>query len=79
MWLYEKHPKNNSAVILETIELMLEGGKRGGRDWTTFFAEGTFPKDGSGPVDPGGFTHGVNLAEGEEATLESVALVDLAS
>ena len=62
MWLYEKHPRNNSKTILETIDLMFEGGRVGGRDWTTFFVEGTFPKDTN--FKSVGFTHGVNLAQG---------------
>lgn len=64
MWLYETHPRNNSALILETIELMFEGGRKGGRDWTTFFVNGTFPTKGTGTFRPSGFTHGVNLAQG---------------
>ncbi|CAG9972518.1 unnamed protein product [Clonostachys byssicola] len=62
MWLYEKHPRQNSEVILETIDLMFEGGRLGNRDWTTFFVEGTFPKDTN--FKSSGFTHGVNLAQG---------------
>jgi hypothetical protein len=63
MWLYEKHPRQNSEVILETIDLMFEGGRLENRDWTTFFVDGTFPKDTN--FKSSGFTHGVNLAQGE--------------
>ncbi|OBT61933.1 hypothetical protein VE03_08242 [Pseudogymnoascus sp. 23342-1-I1] len=64
MWLYENYPRNNSEMILETIDLMLEGGRRGGRDWTTFFVDGVFPKQGTGTFKTSGFTHGVNVAQG---------------
>ncbi|RAH82390.1 hypothetical protein BO86DRAFT_429272 [Aspergillus japonicus CBS 114.51] len=63
MWLYDNHPRNNSQIILEAIELMFEGGRVGGRDWTTFFVPGVFPTGGTG-YTASGFTHGVNLAEG---------------
>lgn len=63
MWLYEKHPRQNNEVILETIDLMVEGGRLGNCDWTTFFVDGTFPKDTN--FKSSGFTHGVNLAQGE--------------
>lgn len=62
MWLYEKHPRDNAPLILETIDLMFEGGRVGGRDWTQFFVEGVFPKDTDFKAN--GFTHGVNLAQG---------------
>ncbi|KAL6407440.1 Six-hairpin glycosidase [Ilyonectria robusta] len=64
MWLYENHPRDQGDIILETIELMFDGGRKGGRDWTTFFVDGVFPKQGTGTFRPSGFTHGVNLAEG---------------
>ncbi|EPE34274.1 Six-hairpin glycosidase [Glarea lozoyensis ATCC 20868] len=64
MWLYEHYPRDNSQMILETIDLLFEGGKQGGRDWTTFFVEGVFPKQGTGTFKTSGFTHGVNLAQG---------------
>ncbi|KAH9211322.1 hypothetical protein DL95DRAFT_437274 [Leptodontidium sp. 2 PMI_412] len=64
MWLYEHYPRNNSEMILETINLMFEGGKQGGRDWTMFFVDGVFPKQGTGTFKTSGFTHGVNLAQG---------------
>lgn len=69
MWLYEKYPRNNSEVIWETIELMFEGGREGGRDWTSFFVDGVFPIAGTGTFVPSGFTHGVNLAQGNYVTL----------
>ncbi|KIW04993.1 hypothetical protein, variant [Verruconis gallopava] len=64
MWLLEKHPRDNSAVITETIDLMFEAGRKGNRDWTTFFVDGVFPKVGTPGFKTSGFTHGVNLAEG---------------
>ncbi|KFZ02280.1 hypothetical protein V500_00276 [Pseudogymnoascus sp. VKM F-4518 (FW-2643)] len=68
MWLYENHPRNNPAMILETINLMFEGGRQGGRDWTTFFVDGVFPKQGTGTFKTSGFTHGVNVAQGHSLT-----------
>ena len=64
MWLYENHPRCNSALILETAELMFEGSRKGGRDWTEFFVDGVFPTGPSDFSGSGGFTHGVNLAQG---------------
>lgn len=64
MWLYENHPRNQRQIIWETIQLMFEGGRQGGRDWTAFFVEGVFPTQGTGTFKTSGFTHGVNLAEG---------------
>lgn len=64
MWLYEKHPRDNHEMIWRTIELMFEGGRRGSRDWTTFFTDENFPKVGTPKINTSGFTHGVNLAQG---------------
>jgi hypothetical protein len=61
-WLYENHPRGNQEVIWETMELMFAGGRKGDRDWTTFFVEGVFPV--GLPDKTSGFTHGVNLAQG---------------
>lgn len=61
-WLYESHPRGNHEVIWETMELMFAGGRKGDRDWTTFFVEGVFPV--GTPDNTSGFTHGVNLAQG---------------
>ncbi|RDW72517.1 uncharacterized protein DSM5745_07689 [Aspergillus mulundensis] len=63
-WLYENHPRGQEGIIWETMELMFTGGKRGGRDWTTFFVEGVFPTVGTPDIKTSGFTHGVNLAQG---------------
>lgn len=71
MWLYENHPRDQGDIILETIELMFEGGRKGGRDWTTFFVDGVFPKQGTGTFRTSGFTHGVNLAQGVLASTET--------
>lgn len=62
MWLYENHPRDQGDVILETIDLMFEGGRKGNRDWTAFFVDGVFPKNDT--FKSSGFTHGVNLAQG---------------
>lgn len=66
-WLYEKYPLNNSEVIWETMELMFQGRRAGGRDWTTFFVQEAFPTQGTPYIKTSGFTHGVNLAEGMES------------
>jgi hypothetical protein len=63
-WLYENHPRGNEELIWETMELMFVGGRKGSRDWTTFFVEGVFPKLGTPNFKTSGFTHGVNLAQG---------------
>ncbi|KAL4904564.1 hypothetical protein BDW74DRAFT_178662 [Aspergillus multicolor] len=63
-WLYENHPRGLEDIIWETMELMFAGGRKGGRDWTTFFVEGVFPTVGTPDFKTSGFTHGVNLAQG---------------
>jgi hypothetical protein len=63
-WLYENHPRGQEGVIWETMELMFEGGRQGGRDWTTFFVKDVFPTVGTPNIKTSGFTHGVNLAQG---------------
>ncbi|KAI2626307.1 duf1680 domain-containing protein [Xylaria nigripes] len=66
-WLYENHPRNNSALIWETMDLMIQGSTKFGVDWRDFFVEGTFPEVVYAPRDQTYtwlFTHGVNLAEG---------------
>ncbi|KAI0546805.1 duf1680 domain-containing protein [Xylaria curta] len=65
-WLYENHPKNNSDLIWETMELMIQGSTTFGVDWRNFFVEGTFPEVVYAPRSqsyPWLWTHGVNLAE----------------
>ncbi|KAI1866719.1 uncharacterized protein JN550_007572 [Neoarthrinium moseri] len=67
-WLYEKYPRNNSELIWETMELMIEGGVLWGADWRTFFVDGVYPtvyQDGVTPWNLSWvFLHGVNYAEG---------------
>ncbi|KAL3496096.1 hypothetical protein BJX62DRAFT_251691 [Aspergillus germanicus] len=63
-WLYENHPRGQEGVIWETMELMFEGGRQGGRGWTTFFVKDVFPTVGTPNIKTSGFTHGVNLAQG---------------
>ncbi|GAP91660.1 putative Six-hairpin glycosidase [Rosellinia necatrix] len=65
-WLYENHPKNNSELLWETMELMIQGNAEFGLDWRNFFVEGTFPGVVYAPREqsyPWLFTHAVNLAE----------------
>ncbi|KAI1818466.1 duf1680 domain-containing protein [Poronia punctata] len=66
-WLYENHPKNNSQLIWETMDLMIQGSTTFGVDWRTFFNQESFPEVVYNPKGQGYswlFTHGVNLAEG---------------
>ncbi|KAI0102154.1 duf1680 domain-containing protein [Nemania sp. FL0031] len=65
-WLYENHPKNNSELLWDTMELMIQGNTVFGVDWRNFFVEGTFPEVVYAPREQSYswlFTHGVNLAE----------------
>ncbi|KAK5630093.1 hypothetical protein RRF57_005808 [Xylaria bambusicola] len=65
-WLYENYPKNNSDLIWETMDLMIQGSTVFGTDWRNFFVKGTFPEVVYAPRDQAYtwlFTHGVNLAE----------------
>lgn len=63
-WLYENYPRSNEETIWKTMDLMFAGGRKGSRDWTTFFLEGVFPTVGTPNIKTSGFTHGVNLAQG---------------
>ncbi|KAF2239544.1 duf1680 domain-containing protein [Viridothelium virens] len=66
-WLYEKYPRNNSQIIWETMELMIDGGVSWGADWRTFWVEGVYPPVlyDTTPYDLSWvFIHGVNMAEG---------------
>lgn len=67
-WLYENYPRNNSKIIWETMELMIDGGVLWGADWRTYFVEGVYPEvyyDGITPWNLSWvFLHGVNHAEG---------------
>ncbi|KAL9094914.1 MAG: hypothetical protein Q9165_002864 [Trypethelium subeluteriae] len=66
-WLYERYPRNNSQIIWETMELMIDGGVVWGADWRNFWVEGVYPPVlyDSTPYDLSWvFIHGVNMAEG---------------
>ncbi|KAI9712662.1 MAG: hypothetical protein M1820_001283 [Bogoriella megaspora] len=66
-WLYERYPRNNSQVIWETMELMIDGGVVWGADWRTFWVDGVYPPvlNDATPYDLSWvFIHGVNMAEG---------------
>ncbi|KAI1820352.1 duf1680 domain-containing protein [Xylaria intraflava] len=66
-WLYENYPKNNSDLIWDTMDLMIQGSTKFGTDWRNFFVEDVFPKVVYAPRSQSYswlFTHGVNLAEG---------------
>ncbi|KAI5867086.1 hypothetical protein GGS23DRAFT_603201 [Durotheca rogersii] len=66
-WLYEEHPRNNSQIIWETLELMIEGSAKAGADWRTYWVKGVYPEVIYDPQHPPYhrlFNHGVNVAEG---------------
>ncbi|KAI1341439.1 duf1680 domain-containing protein [Xylariaceae sp. FL0016] len=66
-WLYETHPKNNSQVIWDTMNLMIEGATKFGTDWRNYWVEGVYPEvvyDPQNQPYPWLFNHGVNMAEG---------------
>ncbi|KAI1106684.1 hypothetical protein F4804DRAFT_300176 [Jackrogersella minutella] len=68
-WLYENYPRNNSDLIWETMELMIEGSVAGNSDWRTYWVKGVYPEVTYAPRDPSLpykslFNHGVNMAEG---------------
>ncbi|KAI0890090.1 uncharacterized protein GGS22DRAFT_149973 [Annulohypoxylon maeteangense] len=71
-WLLERYPRNNSEIIWETMDLMIEGGKLWGADWRTFWTDEAYPKvyDDNTPYHLSWvFLHGVNMAEGLRYTL----------
>jgi hypothetical protein len=74
-WLYENYPRNNSKIIWETMELMIDGGVLWGADWRTYFVEGVYPEvyyDGITPWNLSWvFLHGVNHAEGRRQPIYS--------
>ncbi|KAI9667654.1 MAG: hypothetical protein M1821_000471 [Bathelium mastoideum] len=66
-WLYERYPRNNSQIIWETMELMIDGGVVWGADWRTFWVDGVYPPvyyDTTPYNLSWVFLHGVNEAEG---------------
>ncbi|KAF2113894.1 duf1680 domain-containing protein [Lophiotrema nucula] len=66
-WLLERSPRNNSDILWETMDLMIDGGVLWGADWRTFWTEEAYPKtlleDTSYNLS-WVFIHGVNMAEG---------------
>lgn len=66
-WLYENHPRNNSQLIWETMELMINGSVAAASDWRTYWVKGVYPEVTYTPRNEpfkGLFNHGVNMAEG---------------
>ncbi|KAI8632522.1 hypothetical protein F5Y19DRAFT_366758 [Xylariaceae sp. FL1651] len=66
-WLLERYPRNNSDIIWETMDLMIDGGALWGADWRTFWKDGVYPEVyyDTTPWDLSWvFLHGVNMAEG---------------
>ncbi|CAJ2501310.1 Uu.00g041630.m01.CDS01 [Anthostomella pinea] len=71
-WLLERYPRDNTAIIWETMDLMIEGGVLWGADWRTFWTDGAYPKVyyDTTPYDLSWvFLHGVNMAQGLRYTL----------
>ncbi|KAI0141103.1 hypothetical protein F4776DRAFT_653779 [Hypoxylon sp. NC0597] len=71
-WLLERYPRNNSQVIWEVMELMIDGGVLWGADWRTFWTDKSYPKvlyDTTPYELSWVFIHGVNMAEGLRYTL----------
>ncbi|KAI5927697.1 duf1680 domain-containing protein [Camillea tinctor] len=67
IWLLENYPRNNSQIILETLNLMIEGNKEANIDWRDFWVEGVYPEVVYAPRAQSYswlFTHAVNMAEG---------------
>lgn len=66
-WLYEEYPRNNSQIIWETMELMINGSTAAASDWRTFWVKGVYPEVTYTPRNEPYkdlFNHGVNMAEG---------------
>ncbi|KAI0854274.1 hypothetical protein F5Y00DRAFT_267496 [Daldinia vernicosa] len=66
-WLLERYPRNNSEIIWETMELMIEGGVLWGADWRTFWTDEAYPHVlyETTPFNLSWvFIHGVNMAQG---------------
>lgn len=74
-WLLENYPRNNSRVLWETMELMIDGGVVWGADWRKLWVEGVYPETFYDGVTPWNmswvFLHGVNHAEGESSRVQS--------
>ncbi|KAI1321397.1 hypothetical protein F5Y16DRAFT_413728 [Xylariaceae sp. FL0255] len=66
-WLMERYPRNYSSLLLETMDLMIDGGVVWGADWRIFWTDSVYPKVNY-DVTPWPyswvFLHGVNMAEG---------------
>ncbi|KAI0482613.1 duf1680 domain-containing protein [Xylariaceae sp. FL0804] len=67
-WLYENYPRNNSELIWDTMELMIDGATEFGVDWRNYWVEGVYPEVIYDPMTTSSFSwlfnHGVNMAEG---------------
>ncbi|KAI1415896.1 hypothetical protein F5Y13DRAFT_206837 [Hypoxylon sp. FL1857] len=66
-WLLERYPRNNSQILWEIMDLMIDGGVLWGADWRTFWTDRSYPKVlyETTPFELSWvFIHGVNMAEG---------------
>ena len=80
-WLLERYPRNNSEIISETMDLMIDGGVVWGADWRTFWTEQAYPKVLSDDTPyhlSWVFIHGVNMAEGERGTCLASSISSIA-
>ncbi|KAI1330809.1 duf1680 domain-containing protein [Xylariaceae sp. FL0255] len=66
-WLYENYPRNNSQIIWDIMNYMIEGSAMRDLDWRDYFVEGVYPEVVYAPQNQALswlFYHGVNQAEG---------------
>ncbi|OTB06708.1 hypothetical protein M426DRAFT_20804 [Hypoxylon sp. CI-4A] len=70
IWLLERYPRNNTDILWETMDLMIDGGVlpylQWGADWRTFWTDEAYPKVlyEDTPFDLSWvFIHGVNMAQ----------------
>lgn len=66
-WLLERYPRNNTEILWEIMDLMIEGGVLWGADWRTFWIEEGYPKvlwDNTPYNLSWVFINGVNQAQG---------------
>ncbi|KAH9902298.1 hypothetical protein F4778DRAFT_118534 [Xylariomycetidae sp. FL2044] len=66
-WLYENYPRNNTEIIWDTMDLMIQGATLWEVDWRDFWVPGVYPEVVYAPQQQEYkwlFTHAVNMAEG---------------
>jgi hypothetical protein len=68
-WLYDHHPRNQSAVLWQTMDLMWQAASTGGADWRTYLTPETFNRGASPKRNPPKIEHGVTMAEGKSQSI----------